>query len=169
MLLQSVGVCSADRTRKLNPGGWIEQIENEIGFRSDDNTIRAHSVLYSDYRNFSLEFAERMGRPLDTYHRFRSRIESAGFVNVHEMRYKVPVGVWTRNQMFKEAGFHNQEQLIKGVEGYMIYPFTQFGHWSVNDTRKFIEECKKELAKDEIHKYYFTRRIWAQKPLWSPK
>lgn len=50
----------------------------------------------------------------------RSRIEAAGFTNVHERTYKVPIGEWAKNPLLKEAGRFNKMQMKQGMEGYAM-------------------------------------------------
>lgn len=105
-----------------------------------------------------------MGKPLDTYETFKSRIEAAGFINVQEVVYKSPVGTWPKHPVYKEAGKLNQEQLVKGVEGYLMHLFTNYGHWDVERVNALVEECKREFSNNQVHKFYYSRRVWAQKP-----
>lgn len=38
------------------------------------------------------------GKDLETHNKLQSRIEEAGFINVHTTNYKVPIGKWSRLQ-----------------------------------------------------------------------
>lgn len=50
----------------------------------------------------------------------KTKIEAAGFVNVREETYKIPVCEWAKNPLLKEAGKFDKKQLMEGVEGYAI-------------------------------------------------
>lgn len=60
--------------------------------------------------------AEKTGRPVDILPTMRKEIEEAGFVNVEEQNYKIPVGTWPKNKVMKEAGRLNLEQIDIGME-----------------------------------------------------
>lgn len=54
---------------------------------------------------------------------FRARIEKAGFTNIHEKEYKVPVGEWAKRPVLKEAGKSCKAQILDGIEGYRMRCF----------------------------------------------
>lgn len=90
-------------SRNLKPGGWIEQLEIEIHVSCDDGTMPPDSLLANLGKTIE-ECAIKSGKPLDTIHTFRSSIEKAGFVNVQETKYKVPIGSWPKHPVYKDAG-----------------------------------------------------------------
>ena len=59
----------------------------------------------------------KSGKNIDTVEKLRPRIEAAGFTNIHEKVYKVPIGDWVKNPLLKEAGKYHQAQLLEGAEG----------------------------------------------------
>ena len=69
--------------------------------------------------------ATKSGKDADTFFTMRDRIDAAGFTNVREKLYKVPMGEWTKNPILKEAGKYNKLQLISGQEGYAMYVYSQ--------------------------------------------
>lgn len=85
----------------------------------DDGTFPPDCYL-AKWGPMFLRAAEKAGRPLDTVDTFKGRIEAAGFVNIHEKVYKVPIGEWTRNPILKEAGRFNKAHLLAGIEGYAM-------------------------------------------------
>lgn len=86
----------------------------------DDGTMPPDSDL-AKWGPLFIRAAEKTGKKLDTAHTMRARIEAAGFINVREKTYKIPVGEWTRNPMLREAGRFNKAQLLEGMEGYAMY------------------------------------------------
>lgn len=103
----------------LAPGGWIEQIETSLVLHCDDGTLSPDSILGSWGTVFYPLF-EKMSKPMDTIHHMKSRIEAAGFTNVHEKMYKCPLGDWPKNPVMKEAGTFCKTQLLEGMEGYVM-------------------------------------------------
>ena len=57
------------------------------------------------------------GKDANTTDTMRAKIESAGFVNLHEKVYKLPVGDWAKDPVLKEAGKFNKIQFEQGMEG----------------------------------------------------
>lgn len=64
-----------------------------------------------------VRLCERAGKRPDTEETFKPKIEAAGFTNIQEKMYKVPVGDWAGNPLLKEAGRVHRAQLLEGAEG----------------------------------------------------
>lgn len=103
----------------LVPGGWIEELEPAIVCTSDDGSLPLDSHL-ANWDTLFYPICEKMGKPMDTIDQFKSRIEKAGFINVHEKIYKVPMGDWVKNPVLKEAGRFCKTQFLEGMEGYVM-------------------------------------------------
>ena len=89
----------------IAPGGWIEQLEGGIKWFSDDGSMILGGIMDNWYDTFAPAFA-RMGKPIDTIDHFKSRIEAAGFINVHKKLYKVPLGGWVKDPVLKIGRAH---------------------------------------------------------------
>ncbi|KAJ5376219.1 hypothetical protein N7509_013105 [Penicillium cosmopolitanum] len=156
-----------DRCYKgLNPGGWIEQLEFDINLQSEDGSLKPEHHLSSWGKNM-IACGERAGRPLTTQKTMKSAIEKAGFVDVHEHVYKVPLGPWAKNQLLKEAGRVNYLVWTSGLEGYAMWLLTKFGApepWTKEEVYVFLARVRKELSDPSIHAYQYVRRVWARKP-----
>ena len=57
----------------------------------------------------------------------RSSIEAAGFTNIQEQTYKVPLGPWANDPKLKEAGRLFKTQVLELLEGYALLMLTRFG------------------------------------------
>lgn len=137
-----------------------------VGIFCDDGTLPVDSVL-STWGADMTACAERAGRPVDTMDTMRERIEEAGFINVQQQDYKMPVGTWPKLQVYKDAGRANKEQLLNGLEGYCMFLLTKFGApkpWSAEDVKVLVEKAKKDLDNPTYHLYNKARRVWAMKP-----
>lgn len=102
---------------------------------------------------------ERAGRPLTTQKTMKSAIEKAGFVDVHEHVYKVPLGPWAKNQLLKEAGRINYLVWTSGLEGYAMWLLTKFGApepWTKEEVYVFLARVRKELSDPTIHAYQYV-------------
>ena len=47
---------------------------------------------------------------------FITGAEGAGFVNLHERKFKVPLGPWPRDTLLKETGMMNLVQQLEEIE-----------------------------------------------------
>jgi hypothetical protein len=113
-------VFPANITRCTKPGGWIEDLEFSIEFKSDDGTITDNHVM-ARWSKIVLEAAERMGKNFRAGERAREHITNAGFVNVTEKRYKLPIGDWSSDPKMKSLGQRNLLYCIQGLEGFALF------------------------------------------------
>ena len=69
----------------------------------------------------------KTGKNIDTVDTFKSRIEAAGFTNVHEKQYKCPASEWAINSIDREGGRFENLPLLNGVESMCMSLLTKFG------------------------------------------
>lgn len=113
-------VLHADGIRCTKPGGWIEDLEFTIEFKSDDGTVTDDHVM-ARWSKIFLEAGERMGKTFRVGERARELITSAGFVNVTEKKYKLPVGDWSSDPKMKTLGQWNLLYCVQGLEGFALF------------------------------------------------
>lgn len=156
--------------RNLVPGGWIEQAEPGISFHSDDGTLPPDSLL-ANWGPLFTECCAALGKPIDWLNNMTSAISSAGFTNITEKTYKVPLGQWAKNPLLKEAGKFQEAQVLQGMEGYAMFVLTHHPvkPWSPEEVKVFLDKVRAEIEGGGFHAYLFKKRVWAQKPLEDKK
>lgn len=109
----------------LQPGGWIEHFDVDINIRSNDNIkpMPEDSKLAHIGELFYAS-AKKAGNASDVTDFMKEEIETAGFVNVKEVLYKVPLGDWPKHPIYKEAGRLSLSQYKQGMEGWVMWLFT---------------------------------------------
>jgi hypothetical protein len=75
----------------LKPGGWFEQTEMSVVIKSDDGTVKPDSI-FAKWGRVSLEAGDAFGKGLRTVDEAKQNITNAGFEEVREHRYKLPLG-----------------------------------------------------------------------------
>lgn len=141
----------------MEPGGWIEQVEFDIRIRSDDNSIPEDSEIAQWGETF-IGCAERANCSLTVQETMRSSIEKAGFIDVHEVVYKIPIGPWARDKVLKEIGQLNYLHWSTGLEGYSMWLLTKFGlptPWSSEQVRVYLAQVRRELKNPHYHRYEY--------------
>ncbi|CAG7956921.1 unnamed protein product [Penicillium salamii] len=150
----------------LTPGAWIEQVELDVRLYSDDNTLKEDSYMGGWGNNF-IGCSERSGRSLLTQESMRGTMEKAGFVDVHEVLYKIPVGPWPRDKLLKETGRLQYLHWTIALEGWAMWLLTKFGApspWSSDEVQVYLTKVRSELRNPHVHAYEYARRVWARKP-----
>lgn len=105
---------------QLAPGGWIEQVECGLDFFSDDNTMPADSKM-AGWGEMFYAVGRKSEKPMDIFRTMKDSIAAAGFINLQEKEYKIPIGQWPKHPIYKEVGRLALEQFMTGLEGY-VYP-----------------------------------------------
>lgn len=94
----------------LKPGGWIQLASTIPGALTDDDSIPANSG-YAESGRVYFEIAEKMGAPLDCPRQWGQQMRDAGFINVQDVVYKLPMGPWPRSKRLRTVG--RLEQISK--------------------------------------------------------
>lgn len=71
----------------------------------------------------------------------RTGIESAGFTNVREKTFKMPIGDWAKHPIYKEAGRLNMMAYKEGLEGWLMYALTRWGlpePWGPDEVTNYV-------------------------------
>jgi hypothetical protein len=115
----------------------------------------------------------------------RSAIEKTGFVELHEEKYKIPLGPWPKDKLLKEVGHLQDAHWNAALEGWAMWLLTHFGEpepWTKEEVQVFLAKVRIELKDPYIHAYNpafvffqivllnclmlitFRHRVWARKP-----
>jgi hypothetical protein len=116
------------------PGGWIDQIEMNIQFEADDGTCPPDHVM-SQWSEIFIGAGEQTGKTFKIGKQAKGLLENAGFVNVVEQRFKVPVGTWAVDPKLKALGRWNFLHCYQGAEGWGLFILTKL----LNVSLKFID------------------------------
>lgn len=130
-------------------------------YRSDDSSLPLTSLL-SDWGQKFERMGATAGRPFNLFDTMRDSIEAAGFTNIQEKLYKVPIGTWARHPILKDAGRLNEEQFREGMEGYALYLLTHIGDpepMTADEVKGYLAVIRSELEEKHWHKYIFNRRV----------
>jgi hypothetical protein len=156
----------------MKPGAWIEQIEVEIIARCDDNTKKPDSEIFK-----LAKFADDLGAAVKLNFRIAEQMadmmRQAGFVDVKEGQYKLPLGWWSADPKYREIGKFYELFYKTGLQGWLLAAMTRYmnvsleiiapdflilGLTAAQRTPQEVDEMCRRAA-DEIdcrqHHYYF--------------
>jgi len=80
----------AEAYKACRPGGWVESLEPECKFESDDDTVTDHTA-FGQWGKIFAEGQKKTGRPFTVVREDLQRkgMEEAGFVDIQEFEFKV--------------------------------------------------------------------------------
>lgn len=81
---------------QTSKGGWVELQDLDLQNYSEDNSISPDNQVLKLYEVL-LQGCEKIGRTASPGTHLRQWVEAAGFKNVHERVFKLPVGPWPRD------------------------------------------------------------------------
>ncbi|OLN92291.1 Phosphoethanolamine N-methyltransferase 3-like protein 1 [Colletotrichum chlorophyti] len=152
--------------RACKPGGWVQSGEAEVEFRSDDDTIATDSAMATVWWKMYLEGGAKLGRAFDVVSKGlqRKALEEAGFVDIVEKNYKLPVGGWPADPMLAEVGRYVQLTMENDIEGYTLLMWNNILNWPKDEYQIFLMNLRKELRSKSIHSYMMVKFVYGRKP-----
>ncbi|KAG0652066.1 Secondary metabolism regulator LAE1 [Hyphodiscus hymeniophilus] len=121
----------------LQPGGFMESQEIMSTPCCNDGTMPL-DWPFLEWSRFGNEAAEKAGRPLEVAHELKNWYEEAGFVDVQEAVFKLPVNSWPNDQHLKFLGGKWEQNLLAGLSGFSMALFSRELGWSKNEIEVII-------------------------------
>ncbi|WAO93433.1 Hypothetical protein NCS54_01098100 [Fusarium falciforme] len=148
--------------RALKPGGWIELQELRFVLECDDGTMREDSQVVAFLNNVKNGLAE-FNIDLLGMQKNQQNLREAGFVNIEEMVFKVPLGVWPKKPKMKMVGLYNRSMIYDGLHGIAMGPFTRGLKWTPQEVELFLVGVRKGLMDSSQHGYIPFHVVIGQK------
>ncbi|KAB8068095.1 putative TAM domain methyltransferase [Aspergillus leporis] len=149
--------------RSLTPGGWFEFSDADIIICGDDDTLQDASNLLEANR-LVLEASAQLGKVMGTARQHRRRLLDAGFTNIREETYKIPLSPWAKSPKLKELGKYHQVNMIESLDAYCFALLTRVLGWHIDQVRVLLAGARKELLDRRIHTYALWFHVYGQKP-----
>ncbi|KAJ9317649.1 hypothetical protein DTO271D3_2115 [Paecilomyces variotii] len=148
----------------LVPGGWIEMQEYESEAHSDDGTLETTQFI-RNWQDMINDASERVGKNFNEAPSQRQRLIDAGFVDVRDDIYKVPLGLWPKDIQLKEIGQYNLLCMLEAVEPYTLAVATRVMNMPAEEVQHLIAGVKAEFQSRKHHLYSKFHFVYGRKPL----
>ncbi|ORY68797.1 S-adenosyl-L-methionine-dependent methyltransferase [Pseudomassariella vexata] len=148
----------------IKPGGYIEDFECSVVISSDDGSVAPGMACY-DWGRIFHEAGRKMGRPMDVVERgiVPAGLKAAGFVDVVERRYRLPLTAWPADKRLREVGAIQHWAAQEGLEGYAMYLLTQQLKWAPERVQLLLACIRKELRSNKLHPYAWVQVTYGRK------
>ncbi|KAK2011625.1 S-adenosyl-L-methionine-dependent methyltransferase [Colletotrichum eremochloae] len=151
----------------LQPGGYIEIKELDIVDHSQklgDDLPEDH--IYKRWARTMFEATDRFGKTAKQTHNhgIANNLRNAGFVDVVEKRWPIPIGGWALDPKLREVGAINLEYLDMGLEGFSAFLLKQVMGWEDAEILVFVSEMRKALKDLSLQTYFWLHLVYARKP-----
>ena len=87
--------------------------------------------------------------------KFKSILESAGFLDVKEVITRWPAGDWGADEKEKLIGRMDQANLEAGLHGISVGALTKHGGFTAEEADRLVHEAIKDIAEDPADKRYY--------------
>ena len=121
--------------------------------KSDDGSVTPGSI-FDRWGKVSLEAGDAFGKSLRTVDESKQGLIDAGFQDVTEHRYKLPIGTWSIDPHLKEIGRYVRYYWEQGMEGWCMFLLTKFLGWQYADVQLYVAEMRRMLRNRQVHAYH---------------
>ncbi|KAF2100116.1 S-adenosyl-L-methionine-dependent methyltransferase [Rhizodiscina lignyota] len=149
--------------RYVEPGGWFESQEVYPSIYCDDGTMPADWPLLR-WAKLHDEAAMNMGRPLRIANKLKRWYTEAGFVDVKEEVFKVPINPWPKDPQFKLIGRFHERNMLDGLQGFSLAFFHRGLGWTKEEIEVYLVDVRKALQDKRVHAYQKVYVVWGRKP-----
>ncbi|KAI0835679.1 S-adenosyl-L-methionine-dependent methyltransferase [Hypoxylon sp. FL0890] len=152
--------------RCCKPGGWVQSCECDVEMCSDDDTIKEDSVINTFWNPLYKELSKKLGLSFQVLEkRLQNKgFEEAGFVDITEVNYKLPIGGWPLDPKMSEIGNLTLLTMMNDLEGYTLVPWNIVHGENTPGYQETLAFLRKELRSKSIHGYMKVRYVYGRKP-----
>src|SRR6266480_3524791 len=95
-----------------------------------------------------------MGKPMRIANKLKRWYEEAGFVDVHEEVFKIPINSWPKDPQFKLIGRFWADSLAAGLQGFALALFTRYLGWTKDEVEVYLVDVRQSLQDKNVHSYH---------------
>jgi Methyltransferase domain len=141
----------------LSPGGWVEfedwdytpRMPNGSTQLPDNYVKRWHTTVIAGCE-------EKTGALANPGPLLKDLLLNAGFVDVHEHIFKVPIGCWPKDKKLKEIGLFYRVALEDGLDAISLRILTQLLGWQTLEAQALNAQFRTELKSFKFYHQLFV-------------
>ncbi|KEY75160.1 hypothetical protein S7711_01608 [Stachybotrys chartarum IBT 7711] len=128
----------------LKPGGYMEMQEYDAWIFSDDDSC--------DRAPWTMEWVQKLdaaskmyGKQINVARHHKQWMQEAGFEDVTELVYRIPIGPWAKDPTLKELGKVELMHMQMSVDSHTPALFTRVLNYSSDQAAVLMEGVKREF------------------------
>ncbi|CCE35183.1 uncharacterized protein CPUR_02114 [Claviceps purpurea 20.1] len=145
------------------PGGWLQSVEYDVEFRSDDGSTALEPVLASLGELFR-EAGKVLNRPFFVKELQQQALDEAGFVEKTVLQYKIPVGPWTKDRKFADIGRIVGAVMENDLEGITQMLWHNALQRPADEHKAWLANLQKAIRNPKVHSYMMVHVVYGRKP-----
>jgi hypothetical protein len=137
----------------LEPGGWMESQELYPKVFCEDGTMPPDWGLLK-WSKEQDEAAMYLERPLRIANKLKMWYEQAGFVDVREEVFQIPINEWAKEDRLKFFGKVMAWNMEGGIYGWTVDYFVRAFGWTLDQIRVECARVHNALKDRSVHAFY---------------
>jgi len=110
------------------------------------------------------EASTKFGKSISSAPEQKQYMIDAGFYNVSDKIYKVPIGTWPVEPKLKEIGMYQREVALLSVESFTPGFLSRVNGWSNDECQVLMAEVRREMRDPENHLYNVFHSVIGRRP-----
>ncbi|KAK8057251.1 hypothetical protein PG996_011188 [Apiospora saccharicola] len=147
----------------LHPGGFAEFQEWITELRCPNSSLEGTAL--QKWNLGMLQAFKRIGQELDFIHGYPSKLAEAGFVNITERRYPVPVTCWAPGKRLQRIGALMRQNTAVVLEMYSETLFIGVLGWTKEELHTLMHNVRNDLLNNNIHCFAILMTVYCQRPM----
>jgi SAM-dependent methyltransferase len=148
----------------MNPEGWLEIQEYEAWVRSDDDPELLNAPAVAQWQELVDKASIKFGKRINIAEGVEQGMKDAGFEDVRDDIYKVPIGTWPLDKRLKELGLYQLEQMCDCVEPFTLALLTRVLGWGYDETQVLMANVRRDFRNKRNHLYISFHFVYGRKP-----
>ncbi|RYC64938.1 hypothetical protein CHU98_g1269 [Xylaria longipes] len=147
----------------LEPGGWFEAQELLPTLGCDDDSMPDDwppNLLFNDLE----DCARREHRPLDIAKTYKQGLINAGFVDVTEQVYKIPINGWAKSKNWKTLGDLWNVNCLDAIQGVAMALLHRARGLKRHQIEIHLMDTRRALSDKSVHAYQSCYVVLGRKP-----
>ena len=132
-------------------GGYTEIQDFDYIYFSDDGSLTEDHAIKKWVTTLCRAALEKNKRDACPGPKLKGWMKDAGYVNVEEQIFRIPIRPWPANKDFKRIGEWNRLQLLEGMEAMSIYLLVNVLGWQMDEMKVFLAQVRNDLMDRRIH------------------
>ncbi|KAF5022678.1 hypothetical protein F66182_5226 [Fusarium sp. NRRL 66182] len=148
---------------RLKPGGWME-CQELMGLLECDDDSMNNSNAFKVWCDNMVEASIIAERPLTFPASMKQWFIEAGFVDVTEKVYKLPINGWPKNRRLKKFGRLWHANVADGLQAFSYGLLHRVKGWTKEQIEVNLVDVRKALCDQSMHAYEKFYVVYGRKP-----
>jgi len=147
----------------LEPGGYMESHELYPKIYCTDGTMPADWELL-EWTRLTDKAAMQLGTPLRIANKLKTWYEQAGFVDVYEEVFHIPVNAWAKDPRDKLIGKFMMWNMCEGVHAWTVAYFIKALGWTEVEVEVYLAHLRTAIVDKSVHAFFKVYVVHGRRP-----